>query len=190
MPDTPLPPLRAVLRNAATWAAAWAVAGGALVATLGLFDPDPRIESLPERVGLAVLAGAMWGVRFGVIGAAIGTAFSFAVRLGWRGRRLADIGPLRFGALGAVVGGVGVPLFLQTMNVLSGDGPVAWGLVSDDAIWASVFGAAVAAGSILVARRAQAPSPDRIAAPDEPPALPAARWTETSLPERPQAARR
>ena len=42
------------------------------------------------------------------------------------------------------------------MNVLSGDGPVAWGLVTDDAIWATVFGAAAAAGSILLARRADA----------------------------------
>jgi len=45
------------------------------------------------------------------------------------------------------------------MNVLSGDGPVAWGLVTDDAVWASVFGAAAAAGSIFLARRADALAP-------------------------------
>ena len=147
--------LRAVLRNGLTWGAAWAVAGGALVAAIGVFDPDPSIESLPERLGLAALAGAMWGVRFGIIGAVIGTAFAGVIRLGYRGRRLADISPVRFGLLGAVVGGVGVPLFLQTMNVLSG-GPIPWSLVGDDAGWASVFGAGVAVGSILLARRATA----------------------------------
>ena len=147
------------MRNALTWAAAWAVAGGAIVSALALFDPNPAIESLPERVGLALFAGAAWGVRFGIAGAVIGTLFASVVRFGYRGRRLADISPVRFGLLGAVVGGVGVPLFLQTMNVLSGDGPVAWGLVTDDARWATVFGGVVAAGSILLARRVNTAQP-------------------------------
>ena len=144
---------RAVLRTALTWGAAWAVAGGALVGVLALLDPTPEIDSIAARLGLAVLTGGMWGVRFGIAGAVMGTVFSTVVRLGYRGRRLADISPVRFALLGAVVGGVGVPLFLQTMNVLSGDGPIAWGLVLDDAPWATVFGAAAAAGSILLARR-------------------------------------
>jgi hypothetical protein len=97
-----------------------------------------------------------WSVRFGIAGAVIGTVFSAVIRFGYRGRRLADINPVRFALLGAVVGGAGVPLFLQLMNVLSGDGPIAWGLVLDDAPWAAVFSAAAAAGSILLARRADA----------------------------------
>jgi len=148
--------LRAVLRNAVTWAAAWAAAGGAIVAVLTLFSPGPGVESLIERVGVSILAGIGWGFRFGIAGAVIGTVFASLIRLGYRGRRLADINPARFALLGAVVGGVGVPLFLQMMNVLSGDGPIAWGLVTDDAVWASVFGAAAAAGSIMLARRADA----------------------------------
>ena len=148
--------LRAVLRSAAIWGAAWAIAGGALVTVVSLFNPNPGIESLIERIGLAILTGAAWSVRFGLAGAVIGSIFSSVIRLGYRGRRLADINPVRFGLLGAVVGGVGVPLYLQAMNVLSGDGPIAWGLVTDDAVWATVFGAAVAAGSILLARRADA----------------------------------
>lgn len=146
--------LRAVARNALTWSAAWGLAGGAIVTALALFDPNPGIESLPERVGMALFAGVGWGVRFGIAGAVIGTVFSAIIRLGYRGRRLADINPLRFALLGAVVGGVGVPLFLQTMNVLTDGAPIAWGLVMDDGIWASVFGAAAATGTILLARRA------------------------------------
>ena len=38
--------LRAVLRSAAIWAAAWAVAGGALVTVVSLLNPSPGIESL------------------------------------------------------------------------------------------------------------------------------------------------
>lgn len=147
-------PWRAILRNALTWGAAWAVAGGAIVAAFALFDPRPGIESLPERLGMALFAAVSWGVRFGIIGAVIGTAFAAAIRFGYQGRRLADINPLRFTLLGALIGGAGVPLFLQMMNVLSGGGPIAWGLVTDDAVWSTVFGAAVAGGTIMLARRA------------------------------------
>jgi MFS family permease len=146
--------LRAILRTALLWSAAWALAGGAIMATLALFDPNPGIESLPERLGMTIFAGVAWGVRFGLAGAVIGAVFSAVIRLGYRGRRLADINPVRFALLGAVVGGVGVPLYLQTMNVLTDGRPIAWSLVTDDGVWASVFGAVVAAGSIMLARRA------------------------------------
>ena len=146
-------PWRAILRNALMWGTAWALAGGGIVAAFALFDPSPGIESLPERVGMALFAAASWGVRFGITGAVIGTAFAAAIRFGYQGRRLADINPLRFTLLGALIGGAGVPLFLQLMNVLSGGGPIAWGLVTDDAVWATVFGAVVAGGTIVLARR-------------------------------------
>jgi hypothetical protein len=180
--------VRAILRNAVTWGGAWALAGGAIVTALSLFHPGPGVESLAERLGMAILSGISWGVRFGIAGAVIGTVFSSVIRLAYRGRRLADINPLRFALLGAVVGGVGVPLYLQTMNVLSGDGPIAWGLVTDDAIWASVFGAAAAAGSILLARRgdalAQRPQLDQLERGDGSDGLPAGEQQETSISQR------
>jgi hypothetical protein len=186
--------LRAVLRNAMTWGAAWAVIGGALVTVVNLLNPEPGIDSLAERVGIALFGGVMLGVRFGLAGAVIGTVFAGVIRLGYRGRRLADINPLKFAAVGALVGGVGVPLYLQTMNVLSGDGPIAWGLVGDDAIWSTLFGAAAAAGSILLARRADALSsgsrPDRLERADDLDALPAAGLRETSLTQRSRSVKR
>lgn len=193
MADNRFRHLRAVLRNAVMWGAAWAVAGGAIVAVLSLFDPDPGIESLVERLGMAILAGISWGVRFGIAGAVIGTAFAGVIRFGYQGRRLADINPVRFTLLGAVVGGVGVPLFLQLMNVLTGGELIAWGLVSDDAVWATVFGAVVAAGSILLARRADAlvrgASPDQIQHHADLDGLPATEPREISSSERSRAAR-
>jgi hypothetical protein len=147
--------LQAVLRNALTWGIAWAVAGGGVVAVLSLFAPGPGAVSLAERLGMTIVSGLAWGVRFGLAGSVIGTVFSSAIRFGYRGRRLTEISPVRFAMLGAVVAGVGVPLFLQMMNVLSGDGPVAWNLVTDDAAWATLFGTAAAGGSILLARRSE-----------------------------------
>ncbi len=184
--------LRAVLRNALTWGAAWALAGGGIVTVLSLFDPDPGIESLVERLGTAILAGISWGVRFGIAGAVIGTAFAGVIRFGYRGRRLADINPVRFTLLGAVVGGVGVPLYLQMMNVLTGGAPIAWGLVTDDAVWATVFGAVVAAGTILLARRADALArgahPEELEQHGNLDVLPAAEPREAPSPERSRAA--
>lgn len=156
MTESPRFPLRAILRNAITWAAAWGVAGGAISGVIAFIVPGKGVESLAERVGMSLFATVSWGTRFALAGAVIGTVFATVVRLGYRGQKLANINPVRFGLLGAVVGGVGVPLFLQTMNVLSDGHTIAWNLVTDDAVWASVFGAAVAAGSIFMARRAVA----------------------------------
>jgi MFS family permease len=143
---------------------------------------------------MAILAGIAWGVRFGIVGAVIGAVFAIAIGLRYRGRRLADINPVRFALLGAVVGGVGVPLFLQMMNVLTGGRLIAWGLVSDDAVWASVFGAAAAAGSILLARRADArahePRPDQLDAADDLDGLPAGGQPESTIAQRARSTQR
>jgi hypothetical protein len=78
------------------------------------------------------------------------------------------------------------------MNVLSGDGPIPWGLVLDDAPWAAAFGAAAAAGSILLARRADAlshgPHPDQLDRLDDLDGLPAVGERETSLSQRSRSA--
>lgn len=145
--------VRVVLRNALTWAVGWGVAGGVIVTGLSLFNPGDF--SILQRLGFSLLAGAGWGVRFAVIGAVMGTLFSTFVRLSYHGRRISDISPVRFALLGAVVGGVGLPLFLQSMHLLSDGALMPWGLVRDDAVLAAVFGAAAAGGTILLARRAE-----------------------------------
>lgn len=192
MPAPQFRRLRALVRNAITWGIAWAAIGGAIVTTITLVSPST--DSLVAHVGRALAIGAMYGVRFGIAGSVIGGLFAGVVRFGYRGRRLADIDPVRFGLLGAVVGGLGVPLFLQLMNVLSGDGPIAWNLVTDDALWAAPFGAAVAAGSILLARRADA-SPDArrddgLADADVMPGLSAAEQREVPIHDRARVTRR
>src|SRR5215212_7378699 len=102
MSDSRFPVLHAVLRNALTWATAWGVIGGTIAAGIRLVHAGPGVESLPERLGVALLTGIALGIRFGIAGAVIGTVFALAIRLGYRGRRLADIDPLRFALLGAI----------------------------------------------------------------------------------------
>jgi hypothetical protein len=147
---------KAVLKNAILWGALCGGLGGGLVTLWVLFVPGPGVESLPERLGEALFAGIAMGTRFGLAGAIMGTLFALAVRFAFRGGRLAQINPLKFAALGAVVGGVGIPLVYQLLNVLSDGHTIAWNLVLDDSVWASVFGAGAAAGSVWMARRAAA----------------------------------
>ena len=146
------------------------------------------LENRSRRLRAVLRNALTWGLAWGVAGGAL------VAGVGQFDPSLADISPVKFGLLGAVVGGVGVPLFLQTMNVLSGDGPIAWGLVGDDAVWATLFGGVAAAGSILLARRAErlplgprAEELDRAEALD---ALPAAGPLESPLVQRERVAQR
>jgi len=143
--------LRGAFGNALVWGAGWVTVGVALLATLRVVGV--LSFSWAELLGFAV--------RLGIVGAVAGGAFSVVIGLLYHGRRLSDISWVRFGVGGAVVTGLFVPLFLQTMNLLSGDGLVPWGLVLDDVPLTAVFGGAVAGGSLKLAQLADALSPGR-----------------------------
>jgi hypothetical protein len=149
--------LRAALRNALVWGGGWSALALAVFSILRLAGILPS-GSWVQGLGLAV--------RFGIVGFVAGGAFSGIMRLAYHGRRLRDIKWVRFGIAGGVVTGVFVPLFLQAMNLISGDGLVPWRLVLDDALWTAVFGGLVAGGSLKLAQRADAltpgPSQDRL----------------------------
>lgn len=130
------------------WGAGWTILGFAAFAALKVNG------MLPESV--IWLDGLMIAPRFGIIGGVAGAGFSAFVGLLYRGRRLSDLRAVRFGIGGAIVAAAVVPLFLQTMNLLSGDGMVPMELVLDDSLWAAVFGGVAAGGSLLLAQRAQA----------------------------------
>ena len=146
--DTIFRRLRGALGNALVWGAGWAgvaAAAGAVFAVLGAVGLLPPVDW-----GEAL----SWAVRFGVVGFVAGGAFSGVVGLLYRGRRLSELSLPRFAVGGGVVTAVFVPLFLQTMNLLSGDGLVPWELVLDDSVWTGVLGAVVAGGSLKLARMA------------------------------------
>lgn len=143
--------VRAVLRNAFVWGAAWAAAPAALFVVLRLTGVAGSV-SWHDGFGLAA--------RFGIVGFVAGAAFSTVVGLAYRGRRVADISWWRFGIAGGVVTAVFVPLFLQTMNLISDGHLVPWNLVLDDSIWTGVLGAVAAGGSLKFAQRSLASRSD------------------------------
>lgn len=146
--------LRGAAGTAVVWGAGWAALGlaafAALKVTGNLPDSARWIDSL------------LIAARFGFIGGIVGGAFSAFVGILHRGRRLSDLRAVRFGLGGGIMAGLFVPVFLQTMNLLSGDGLVPMELVLDDGMWAALFGAVAAGGSLMLAQRAQGVLPGRM----------------------------
>lgn len=180
--------LRGAFGNALVWGGGFAAIGATIFTTLQLagFLYSPT----PWRAGLEL------ALKFGLFGAISGGAFAAVIRFAYRGRRLADINWRRFALTAGVATGVFVPLFMQTMNLLSGDGLVPWGDVLDDGALLSVFGAIAAGASMRLAQRVKgggdaegdASTPDLLAdAPDEPLRLPAG--ANVAAPRSPSAAR-
>src|SRR3954471_1006680 len=143
--------LRATFRNSLVWAVAWGTFGTAIATVMRLIDKIP--------FGYAVLDGIGMGVRIGAMGAIAGAAFFAFISVAYRGKRLSEISWLRFGLGASVVAGLFVPAFLQTMNLISGDGLVPWHLVFDDFVLAAVFGGITAAGTMILAQRDEAAHP-------------------------------
>ncbi len=148
--------LRAAAGTAVVWGAGWAALGFAAFAALkvtgNLSDSALWIDSI------------LVAARFGFMGGIVGGAFSAFIGLLYRGRRLSQIRPARFGIGGGIMAGLFVPVFLQTMNLLSGGGLVPMQYVLDDGLMAAVFGAVAAGGSLMLAQRAQGMLPGGIQA--------------------------
>ncbi len=151
--DNSLRRLRGALGNALVWGVGWSTGVFAVFAALRL------VGMLTESVSWA--DGLVLATKSGIIGAVAGAAFSGVIRLVYHGKRLSEISWVRFGIGGGVVTGLFVPLFLQTMNLLSGDGLVPWKLVLDDGLWTAFFGAAAAGGMLKLAQRADTVLPGR-----------------------------
>jgi hypothetical protein len=143
--------IRAAFRNAVVWGVGWGAIGTAVATAIRFLDEIP--------IGKAVLGGIGMGVRIGFIGAIAGTAFFAFIGLMYRGKRLLDISWIRFGIGGAILAGLFVPSFLQTMNLISGGSLVPWNLVADDMVFSALFGGITAAGTMFVAQRYEAAHP-------------------------------
>ncbi|HJP86482.1 MAG TPA: hypothetical protein VJ852_10860 [Gemmatimonadaceae bacterium] len=143
--------LRAALRNAVVWGVGWGAIGSAIATTMRFVQKVP--------LGNAILDGLGMGVRIAFIGALAGAAFFGFITLAYRGKRLREISWIRFGVGGAILAGLFVPAFLQTMNLVTGGSLVPWSLVFDDLVFSAAFGGITAAGTMLMAQRYEAKHP-------------------------------
>lgn len=139
--------LRALARTALFWSLGWGVAAVIVLHVMRLAGDVPASIGFLDIIDMASKV-AIWG---GIVG----SLFSAAVGLAFRGRRVADLRIGRFGVLGAAVGGIGIPTLLKLFNWIGGEPAVPWALLQDDAVLGTVFGGALAAGSLWMAQRAE-----------------------------------
>lgn len=144
-------PLRGLVGNAVLWGLGWFLGSLTILTTIYFIAPEPSGSWL-DRLGMAIKIGFWGGIAGGV--------FSTVIGLAYRGRRLSEISALRFAIAGGIVTGLMIPLALQALNVIFGDGPIAWNLVSDDMVLGAVFGFAAAGASLKLAQRATRDLPD------------------------------
>ena len=143
--------LRGAFRNSLVWAVGWGAFGSAVATAMRMIDKIPFGNALLDGIGM--------GIRIGFVGAIAGAAFFAYISLAYRGKRLSEISWLRFGVGGAIVAGLFVPAFLQTMSLLTGGGLVPWHLVMDDFVYSALFGGITAAGTMILAQRDEAAHP-------------------------------
>ncbi len=145
--------LRKGMVNACLWGLIFGLIGAGLVLMVVAEAPDGTSSRwLPA---LSLIA------RFAMFGVLSGALFWWAIGLVFQRTRFARFGRLPVFLGGAVGTAVFVPLFMQTMNLLSGDGLVAWGLVLDDSVWAFFFGGVAALASLEFIRRSRLPELNR-----------------------------
>lgn len=142
---------RAALRNALVWGGTWFVLAIGVFAVLAVVGFVPPGIGWMDRIGMAI--------RVGIVGVLAGAAFATFIRLRYRGRRLSEISWVRFGLAGGVLTGLFVPAWMQSLNLLSGDGLVSWALIRGDILVSTVFGAVAAGSSLRLAQLAEARLP-------------------------------
>jgi hypothetical protein len=101
--------------------------------------------------GVGLLDALGMGIRIGVVGGVAGALFSSVISVFYRGRSIRDISWVRFGLGGAVVSAVGLPLFMETMSIMTGGGPVPWRNIATDVVLFAAFGGVAAALSMKLA---------------------------------------
>ena len=143
--------LRATFRNSVVWGVVWGTFGSAVATVMRIYDHIP--------FGYAVRDGIGMGIRIGFVGGIAAAAFFAFISIAYRGKRLSEISWLRFGIGGAIVAGLFVPGFLETMSLLTGGGVVPWHLVSGDFVYSALFGGITAAGTMILAQRDEAAHP-------------------------------
>ena len=105
--------LTGAVKNAVVWGATWSSL--AFVTILGLRAVGVVV---PPEIG--VLDALGMAIRVGIVGGLTGGVFAGFVSLFYRGRRLSQINPVRFGVAGAVVAELFMIAWFTLGNMASG----------------------------------------------------------------------
>lgn len=138
--------LTGAAKNAVVWGTAWSTLS--FVTILGLRTIGVAV---PAEIG--VLDAIGMAVRVGVVGGLAGGTFALFISRFYRGRRLSEISPLRFGLGGALVAELFILAFFAVTNLASGDGFPAFADIASDLVMAAAFGGIAAGASMWLAQR-------------------------------------
>ena len=137
--------LTGVATNGVLWGIAWfALAFVTIIALRTIGVVVPATIGVLDAIGMAI--------RVGVVGGIAGGVFAAFISLFYRGRRLSEINPVRFGLGGAIVAELFMVAFFAITNL--GFPPLAD--VLSDLIVAPLFGGIAAGASMWLAQRAAA----------------------------------
>src|SRR5687768_17156721 len=171
--------LAGAVRNGVVWGAAWF--GLAMVGFGFLRIVNDNPVSLLDAIGMSI--------RIGIVGGLTGGAFAAFISFFYRGRRVSEISPARFGFGGGIVALAFMMAWLGLGNLLTGGSVPPWEDINSDLFFATLFGSISAGGSMWLAQRGTAvPGEtegelDRLQAGDDP-ELFTARKTRTPEPDR------
>ena len=132
-----------VVRNGVVWGAAWF---GLAMAGFGILEivTDNQV-SLLDAIGMSI--------RIGIVGGLTGGAFAAFISFFYRGRRLSEISPVRFGIGGALVALTFMMAWLGLGNLLTGGSVPPWEDINSDLLFATLFGGISAGASMWLAQR-------------------------------------
>ena len=138
--------LRGIVRNAVVWGVGWSAVAAVPFTLLKLVGALGADWTWREGIGLAG--------RFGIWGMATGAIFALVIPGLYRGRRLDEINWLSFAIRGGIAAAIAIPLLLNLLRLLGGEGLLSLDLVRSNATFGFLFGSVAAGGTIKVAQLA------------------------------------
>ena len=136
-------------RNGVVWGVAWFALAFVTILVL-------RTIGVVVPASIGVLDAIGMAIRVGIVGGIAGGVFAAFIHLVYRGRRLSEISPVRFGLGGALVAELFMLAFFAVTNLAAGDGFPPLADILSDLVIAAVFGGIAAGGSMWLAQRGEA----------------------------------
>jgi hypothetical protein len=135
--------LAGAVRNGVVWGATWFGLAMVGFGVLRIVNDNP--VSWLDAIGMSL--------RIGVVGGLTGGAFAAFISFFYRGRRLSEISPARFGIGGGIVALAFMMAWLGLGNLLTGGSIPPWEDINSDLFYATLFGGISAGASMWLAQR-------------------------------------